>query len=272
MIVEFTKLDDAAGQYDDEAGRFVVDLVKKIADDPRVEAVLMAGSPLAGTVDRWSDVDLTVVCAADDHAGMMVGRQDFAKGMGRLLSAFTGEHVGEPRLLICLYDAPLLHVDMKFIRVEDVNPRVEDPLVLWDRTGRTRRELAQGAPRWPNAELGWFEDRAWIWLHYGVAKLGRGELYEALNMLTFFREQVLGPMIAKIAGRNQRGVRHLEKDVHISGLLIRTTAVLDRDALLDAYAVSLDLYLHLHESIAGTRSGHPAREPVEAYLSMVRNA
>lgn len=40
----------------------------------------------------------------------------------------------------------------------------------------------------------WFESRARIWLH-AVVKLGRGELFEAIGMLSFFREQVLGPML-----------------------------------------------------------------------------
>jgi hypothetical protein len=31
-----------------------------------------------------------------------------------LLVGFTGEHVGEPRVLICLYGPPVLHVDLKF--------------------------------------------------------------------------------------------------------------------------------------------------------------
>jgi hypothetical protein len=273
MNNDFQTLAEVSKQFSADAGAFIVELVKKIAGDARMNAVLMAGSPLTGSVDRWSDVDLAVVCVDAHYADVMADRKAFAAGLGHLLSAFTGEHVGEPRLLICLYDNPLMHVDIKFIRIGDVNPRVENPLVLWDRTGEAARELAIGTPRWPNADLDWFEDRAWIWLHYGLSKVGRGEVYEALGMLSFFREQVLGPLIAKRMGRNQRGVRHLEKDTHLGDRLLRTTTTsLDRDALLEAYQASIDLYRELYASIAGKPNAHPAAAPVAGFLDAIRNA
>ena len=46
---------------------------------------------------------------------IMAQRMAFAGTLGHLLHAFTGEHVGEPRLLICLFGPELLHVDLKFI-------------------------------------------------------------------------------------------------------------------------------------------------------------
>ena len=42
-------------------------------------------------------------------------RRTIAESCGGLLAAFTGEHVGEPRLLICLYGPPLAHVNLKFV-------------------------------------------------------------------------------------------------------------------------------------------------------------
>lgn len=50
-----------------------------------------------------------------------------------LLQGFTGEHVGEPRLLICLYGPPLLHVDLKFLSVAELDVRIEEPEVLFER-------------------------------------------------------------------------------------------------------------------------------------------
>jgi len=58
-----------------------------------------------------------------------------------LLAAFPGDHVGEPRLLICLYGPPLLHVDLKFMSTDEFLHRVEDPMVLWDRAGALRAAL-----------------------------------------------------------------------------------------------------------------------------------
>ena len=45
----------------------------------------------------------------------MQARVQLAESLHLLLAAFTGEHVGEPRLLICLYRSPLLHVDLKYV-------------------------------------------------------------------------------------------------------------------------------------------------------------
>lgn len=51
--------------------------------------------------------------------------RELAGTLGHLLHAFTGEHVGEPRLLICLYGPELLHVDLKFVTLEMLTQRVE---------------------------------------------------------------------------------------------------------------------------------------------------
>jgi hypothetical protein len=71
---------------------------------------------------------LLAAAARDDRTvGVTVG------GSAVLLAAFSGEHVGEPRLLIALYGPPLLHVDIKVVALRDLADRVEDAHVLWDR-------------------------------------------------------------------------------------------------------------------------------------------
>src|ERR687898_1499735 len=90
-------------------------VVAAVRGDARFEALLGTGSLGYGGFDEHSDLDFVIVVRADDHAAAMAGRQAFAAGLGSLLAAFGGEHVGEPRLLIGLYGPPLLHVDLKFI-------------------------------------------------------------------------------------------------------------------------------------------------------------
>jgi hypothetical protein len=130
-----------------------------------------------------------------------------------LLASFTGEHVGEPRLLICLYGPPLVHVDLKLISLADLDKRVEDPVVLWDRTGQVTENLRRTAGRYPSPDLQWIEDRFWVWIHYGAAKVARGELFEALGFLAFLRSSVIGPMCLTVAGQQPNGVRKLETRV-----------------------------------------------------------
>ena len=73
----------------------------------------------------------------------------FAAGLGLLLACFTGEHVGEPRLLIALYGPPPLHVDLKFVADRDLDDRVEDGLVLWQRDGAVEAALRRAEAVWP---------------------------------------------------------------------------------------------------------------------------
>ena len=115
---------------------------KKLANDPRIVGVAAGGSYLTGTMDDFSDVDLVIVVEPSAFHALLEERRVIAATLGPLLAAFTGEHVGEPRLLICLYGSPLLHVDLKFVAATDVATRVEDPAILFERDGRVTNALA----------------------------------------------------------------------------------------------------------------------------------
>lgn len=84
---------------------FLRSALPRLAADPRLVGVAAGGSYVTGTIDVHSDLDLVVVVEPSAQAEVMVSRAVLASGLGRLLVAFTGEHVGEPRLLICLYGA-----------------------------------------------------------------------------------------------------------------------------------------------------------------------
>jgi hypothetical protein len=55
------------------------------------------------------------------------------------------------------------------------------------------------------------EDRFWVWIHYGASKIGRGELFEAHDLLAFLRGQVLGPLMLQTVNARPSGVRHVEQ-------------------------------------------------------------
>ena len=86
-----------------------------------------------------------------------------------MLACFTGEHVGEPRLLITLYGPPPVHVDLKFASDRGLEQRVEDGLVLWQRDGALDAALRRTAAAWPRPDRQWIEDRFWVWVHYEPA-------------------------------------------------------------------------------------------------------
>src|SRR5688572_27147100 len=103
-----------------------------LGSDDNVIGLAVAGSWLTNEMDQFSDLDLVLVTkqkVSGDKALML----DYAKRLGDFLSGFTGEHVGEPRVLICLYDNPLLHVDIKFVTLEEFHTRIETPTILIDR-------------------------------------------------------------------------------------------------------------------------------------------
>lgn len=230
----------------------------EVAADPRLLALLAGGSYVHGGFDIYSDLDLVIVCDERQYGELMAARPAFARRLGGLLSAFTGEHVGEPRLLICLYGPPLLHVDLKFVTASDLDRRVERPAVLFARDPQAiAARLNAAAIAWPQASPQWLEDRAWIWLHYGATKLARGELFEAMGILGFFREQVLGPMLHRRAGAPPRGVRRIEALAGPAGeALAATVPGHDPASVGAALRAAVALYLRL-------RDDQPPSEPVD---------
>ena len=239
-------------------------------DDPRLQGVAAGGSLLHGGLDEYSDLDLVLVCSDAAREDVMADRHDLAAAPGSLLQAFTGEHVGEPRLLICLYGPPLLHVDLKFVSLRELAERIEDPQVLWEREGAVRARLA-GTELTPEAapDLQWIEDRFWTWMHYIEEKIARGELLEALDGLGFVRGRVLGPLALHAVGRPPRGVRRLETAnrawaTEITGTVARVDAADCRRAL----AAAVETYARLRDAHQGGPAlrRSPAEAPVRAHL------
>ena len=220
-----------------------------VAADERLSALLIGGSYVHGGLDEHSDLDFVIVTRNEDHADIMATRMDFARQFPGFIGAFTGEHVGEPRLLICLYGPPLLHVDLKFVLASDLDRQIERRAVLYARDpDEIERRIAAAAVEWPNLPPDWFEARAWIWLHYGATKAARGELYEAIGMLAFFREQVLGPLLCRRARLNQRGVRRVEAlGLDPDGRLTATLSLHDAATVRSTILTAIDLYLDLRD-------------------------
>jgi hypothetical protein len=235
----------------DPHAAFLERALRVLSDDERLVGVAAGGSYRDGAMDEWSDLDLVVAVEPADFDAVLAARQEIADSLGSLLAAFTGEHVGEPRLLICLYGPPTLHVDLKFVSLEDAAERVEDPVVLWERDGRLSATLgAGGVARYPEPDLQWIEDRFWVWVHYGATKIGRGELWEALDFLAFLRSRVLGPLALQARGARPSGVRRLEQHApDLSALLRRTLATHDKSSCCRALEATAELYLHLREEL-----------------------
>ena len=230
----------------DDHRAFLVRAIDRLASDARIVGVAAGGSFLTDTMDEFSDLDLVIAVEPAHQDDVLAERMQIAASLGNLLAAFTGEHVGEPRVLICLYEAPLLHVDLKFVSLADAAVRVEDPFILWERQARLSSALGDRKAEYPTRSLQWIEDRFWIWVHYAATKIARGELFEAIDCLTFLRGAVLGPLALARAGVRPTGVRKIEAMAPGFAIeLQRTVASYDALDCVRALRASVDLYRSL---------------------------
>jgi len=227
---------------------FIEKALPILKKNERLTGVAAGGSWITNSMDEFSDLDLVILVIPEYFDSVMTERLAIAESLGKLLSAFTGEHVGEPRLLICLYGPPLLHVDLKFISASDIVNRVEDPIILWERNNQISKYIAQKPPKYPLPDLQWIEDRFWVWVHYAAAKLGRGEIFELIEFISFLRTNVIGPLILLKYGSTPSGVRRIEiKAKEDLPKLIKTVPEYNALSCAASLRTIISLYLDLRE-------------------------
>jgi predicted nucleotidyltransferase len=229
---------------------FANHVVEKIKGDPNVIGLAAAGSWITGDLDEYSDLDLILVTQnpiAPEKEKMIA----FAKQLGIFISGFTGEHVDEPRVLICLYDDPLLHVDIKFLTLPEFHQRVENPVVLFERGEQLSDIIKSTNAVWPRPDFQWIEDRFWTWVHYIAIKLGRGENFEALDSLGFLRMHVLGPLLLIKNQKKPSGLRRVEMLLNKKDLraLETTVAKYDPLSIINALENAINTYQELRKEI-----------------------
>lgn len=250
---------------------FLARALAVLPEVPGIAGVAAGGSFATGGMDDQSDLDLVLGVEPSHWPAMLERRKGIAASLGSLLEAFTGEHVGEPRLLICLYGPPLLHMDLKFMSLDDVHERVEDPVILWERDGALSDAFERSEACYPMPDYEWIEDRFWIWVHYVATKIERGELFEVFNSLTYFRFKVLGPLYLEKAGERPDGVRRIEtRAPDFSQALADTVATHDRASCLRALRACANLYRELRSD--RYEGGSSAETEVLRYLKDTERA
>lgn len=221
-----------------------------VSNDPNVVGLAVAGSWITNELDEYSDLDMILVTkekVSNDKEKMIA----YAKTIGNLISGFTGEHVGEPRLLICLYDDPLLHVDIKFLTLEEFRNRIENPVVLFERDNLLTNIIQSTRAEWPQPDFQWIEDRFWTWVHYACMKIGRGELMEAYDFLSFLRQTVFSPLMQVKNNKKVRGLRRVETQLNLSDLenLKITIAQYNKASIIKALDNSISIYKSLRRKL-----------------------
>jgi hypothetical protein len=165
-----------------------------------------------------------------------------------------------------------VHVDFLFLSVSDYREHPGAQVRLFERTPQP-----PPAPQ-PAASFGdhppqWFEDRFWGWVHYGATKLGRGELFEALQYLEYVRGDVLAPLMARRAGLPARGVRHLESRLPADAeALTATLAAHEAGDIGRAIRATVELYRELRaDAGADVVPNTAAEEAAMRYLDGILN-
>lgn len=225
----------------------VADILK---DDQTIIGLAAAGSWLTDEIDEWSDLDLVIV-TRDNLNADQTKMLEYASRFGSLLSAFTGEHVGEKRLLICLYDEPLLHVDLKFVTLNEFEERIENPIILLDSGDSLQTIINTTKAVFPMPDYQWFENRFWPWVHYCLLKIGRGEYLEALECMGFLRRIVFGPLLHIKNNNLPRGVRKVETTLGVADFksLVGTVSLNDKESLLISVQNAVELYRSLRRDL-----------------------
>lgn len=254
-----------------EFERFVGRTTDVLEKDSRFVGLAITGSWASDETDEFSDLDL-VLCCADGEIPDITGMREVAASVGSLVSSFSGEHVGEPKLLICLYDeGRTIHVDLKFESLEGLRDRPYDPVVIWERESALSDCLASSdaKPVAPNPQ--WIEDRFWTWVHYAALRIGRAELFDLVGFLGFIREQVLGPLALHAEGFPPFGVRKIEKYLpDFSRRLQDTVPEYDVSSCYASILASIDIYRELRAKVPdGVTVNEQAETASVCYLKEV---
>lgn len=229
---------------------FIAHTLPKLEEDPRLLGCAVGGSWLTNEIDEHSDLDLVVVVADEHYPKVLEEMDSMTLGLGTRIAGFRGEHVGVPNMMICLYEDPLLHVDLKFVSLSMFAERIENPEVLWERSGLLTKMIEENKPQIPHLNMQWLEDRFWTWIHYGAARVARGEIFEAIDTLAYLRSKVLGPMLCARHHRIPRGVRRLEKYCPEEAKLLETTiAPHDAKKCAEALRNAARIYVELRENL-----------------------
>lgn len=247
---------------------FLETSVSKLKEDPRITGLAAGGSFLLDEMDEFSDLDLVVFVSDQHYSDLMEQRKTIAAQLGPLLESFTGEHVGEPRLLVCLYGPPLLHIDLKFVAMADIQIKVENPVVLWERDQQISSQLMKTEAVFPQPDSHWIEKRFWTWVHYIATKIGRGELFEAVEAIGFLRTVVLGPLLLAKHGARPQGLRKIEDHATTEELQALKASLSDGTALgsLNGLQAAIKLYQKLRP-----RAENPGLEKLALeYLAQIQ--
>jgi hypothetical protein len=171
-----------------------------------------------------------------------------------------------------MFRDPLVHVDVKFVALNDFKDRIENPWVAWEVGGKLSKIVGETSLHELKPDPQWIEDRFWTWVHYGAGKIARGEIFEAIGFLSFLREKVLGPLGLWVYDKPVRGVRRIEQYLPEFGQrLQRTIPSYSKESCLEALHACVEIYRDLRSRYSTERflANEIAERESLAYLAKI---
>jgi hypothetical protein len=236
--------------------------------EPNILGMLIGGSFASGEADVYSDLDMQLV--VQDEAVEATSRElrRMAEAAGPVVASFYAEHVGDPHMLIVLYE-DLIHADFEPVAVSNVGPRNAGRAahVLWERDRVVSSALPGTHEDDDATDLRWIEDRVWTWSWYIQTKVLRGELYETLDGLQYMRDNVLFKLLAMHRGERPSGARRVESRLgEWAQQFADTLPELSGDSMMNALRATMTLYQALADPLLNRYRVEPARAARAAAL------
>lgn len=140
-------------------------------------------------------------------------------------------------------------MDIKFLTLEEFHSRIETPAILIDKNRQLEKAISNSQAELPYPDYQWIEDRFWIWIHYALLKIGRGEFFEAYDFFGFLRMVVFGPLLHIKNHSLPRGVRKLEAVMtdEDANKLKTTMPEYNRQSLIESLKNAVTLYRQLSD-------------------------
>lgn len=193
---------------------FVNKAAKVLIEDKRCRGIYVSGSLSA---DEYSDVDLVILCETEeDRISMKEDRHSIAQKIGKL----KAEAMAFPYTYVTFYEEEV-KVDFSFHLIPpETRPDKAYINIIYDPDGYLAKMVEESAKLDWEIDLDYLRNKIkhfYIGLSYTVSKIGRGEFWDALDCVDFYRKYLI--QFEDIFSRRKReNYRRIEKKLDANRL------------------------------------------------------
>lgn len=228
-------------------------LVARFESDERIAALFLGGSHAAGTADKYSDLDLTLVTTDDGWAGVEAERAEIMRSVGNPL--FLEEHTDFGFLLLLFIYEDGVRGELSLAPARDLADVLGGPnIALFDPDDLLGEHVDRGLDAKTRHDLV-RRMLVWFWYDRGLLDvfLARGKLWTAHFYLERCRERCLDLIWLRDRPEVWPGGHEKAEILLDPGTLDRlapTVASLERHAIGAAARELTDFYMELGPKVA----------------------